>query len=283
MNDRKTLFTVILLLAVPAVLWAGDEASKVESADGTEIVYEVHGEGSPALVFIHCWSCDRGYWREQVGVFSESHKLVAIDLAGHGDSEAGREDYTMAAFARDVVAVLETEKITEAILIGHSMGGPVAVEAALLAPDRVRAIIGVDNFKKFKEEITPEQIEAFAGSMQQNFSYMVNHWVMGMFPANADSTLKAEIAGDMAAGDPVVGVSALRNVLEWLGGGGVERIAGLKVNLTTISSDMQETMVEANREIVPGFEVRIMKRVGHFPMRENPAEFNQLLAEAVGD
>ena len=71
-----------------------------------------------------------------------------------------------------------------------------------------------------------------------------------MFPAGADTVL-AEIATDMAAAPPV-GISALHNTLAWMGGGGVARLKQLQVNLTTISSDMHETNVEANREMSRG-------------------------------
>jgi pimeloyl-ACP methyl ester carboxylesterase len=187
----------------------------------------------------------------------------------------------MKAFGADVVAVLEAADIDDAILVGHSMGGPVAVEAALRAPDRVRAIVGVDNFQSFAEELPQAQVDAFIAAIEQNFVYMVDGWVRGMIPASADSSLREEISADMAAGDPKVGISAMRNVLHWMSVAGAARVEKLKANITTISSDMRPTNVEANRELVPGFEVRIIEGVGHFPMLEAPARFNELLAEAV--
>lgn len=58
----------------------------VRSADGLPVRYEVLGDGTPALVFVHGWSCDRRYWDGQVGYFADRHRVVAIDLAGHGES-----------------------------------------------------------------------------------------------------------------------------------------------------------------------------------------------------
>jgi len=66
------------------------------SADGISIAYEVRGEGELALVFIHGWCCDRSYWNEQLPHFSQKYKVVAIDLAGHGESGLNRKEYTMA-------------------------------------------------------------------------------------------------------------------------------------------------------------------------------------------
>src|SRR5678815_2468104 len=81
-----------------------DTAEVVTSADGIRIAFEVHGEGAPALVFVHGWSCNRSYWREQLQPFSKQFKVVAVDLAGHGESGLGRTSWTIAAFGGDVAA-----------------------------------------------------------------------------------------------------------------------------------------------------------------------------------
>ena len=109
----------------------------VASKDGTPISYEVYGVGEPTLVFVHGWSCDARYWREQLSYFSKKHRIVVLDLAGHGHSGSTRSKYTMKAFGEDVRAVTEAINSRSAILIGHSMGGSVIAEAARLMPDRV--------------------------------------------------------------------------------------------------------------------------------------------------
>ncbi len=261
--------------------WA--EAAVTPSADGTPIHYEVRGEGEPTLVFIHGWSCDGSYWREQIGPFAAAHRVVVLDLAGHGASGQERVDYTMAAFGADVAAVLAAERIDDAILVGHSMGGPVAVEAALAAPERVRGLIGIDNFQDLHATLSAEQIAGFVGAMRADFAGTVVPWVRSMFPADADSALVAQVAADMASAPPAVGISAISHTLAWMGGGGSERLPQLQVNLTTISGDRHPTDVARNRELVPGFAVRLMTGTGHFPMLEKPAAFNGLLAEAMAD
>ena len=60
------------------------------SADGIAVRYEVRGRGAPALVFVHGWSCDRRYWNAQMDYFADRHQVVAVDLAGHGESGLGR-------------------------------------------------------------------------------------------------------------------------------------------------------------------------------------------------
>ena len=94
----------------------------VTTADEISIAYEVHGEGSTALVFVHGWSCDRSYWQAQVQPFSKLYKVVTIDLGGHGESGFGRSDWTIFSFSTDVTTVIRELKLDRVILIGHSIG-----------------------------------------------------------------------------------------------------------------------------------------------------------------
>ena len=91
------------------------------SPDGVPIYYETQGTGQPALVFVHGWSCDRSYWERQVGHFAHQYQVVAIDLAGHGESGLNRQAWTMPAFGEDVVVVVEKLGLEQVVLIGHSM------------------------------------------------------------------------------------------------------------------------------------------------------------------
>lgn len=129
------------------------------SKDGTPISYEIFGKGEPTLVFVHGWSCDARYWRAQVPVFSKKHRVVVLDLAGHGHSGMSRTRYTMGSFGEDVLAVTGSTGSQNVILIGHSMGGPVIAEAARLMPDRVIGLIGVDTLENIEYPMTPEELE----------------------------------------------------------------------------------------------------------------------------
>jgi pimeloyl-ACP methyl ester carboxylesterase len=136
-------------------------ADVATSSDGIRIAYEVHGEAATALVFVHGWSCNRSYWRQQLQPFSRQFKVVAVDVAGHGQSGLGRESWTIPAFGGDVAAVVEKLGLKRVILIGHSMGGDVIVESARQLPGRVAGLIWVDTYKKLGIPRSSEQIQAF--------------------------------------------------------------------------------------------------------------------------
>jgi len=102
---------------------AASLSGSVISSDGVPIHYQVQGSGTPTLFFVHCWSGDQTYWKAQVSHFSPHYRVVTLDLAGHGKSDLNRKDWTISAFAQDVVAVVDDLNLDEIVLIGHSMGG----------------------------------------------------------------------------------------------------------------------------------------------------------------
>ncbi len=119
-----------------------------DSPGGVHIQYRVYGRGEPLVVLIHGWSCDSNYWSAQVADLKTRYTVATVDLAGHGGSAANRDDWSMQAFAADVAAVVEALRDhPRVVLVGHSMGGPVVVEAARRLGLRVVGVIGVDTLK----------------------------------------------------------------------------------------------------------------------------------------
>jgi pimeloyl-ACP methyl ester carboxylesterase len=192
-----------------------------------------------------------------------------------------RTDYTMEAFSADVRAVLDEQDLQYVILIGHSMGGAVMVEAALGAPERVIGLVGVDNFQDVSQKLPPEQIAAFKAQFAADFKGTCTAWIGSMFPADADSNLKNTIISDMCGAPPSVALGALSKSLEWYGAGPSTRLEKLDVPLMCINADLRPTNVEAVKAVVPAYQLRVMPGCGHFLMREDPREFNRLLAETI--
>src|SRR5256885_3831163 len=110
----------------------------VTSPDGVRIHYETTGRGRPALVLVHCWTCDRTFWQDQVVRLARNHQVVTLDLAGHGRSGRTRKDYTMEAFGQDVKAVAHQPKLGRLGVVRPSLGGAGAPAAAGRPGGRVR-------------------------------------------------------------------------------------------------------------------------------------------------
>src|SRR5262249_15809410 len=121
----------------------------VPSADGVRIAYTAGGKGEPALLFIHGGLADRTFWAAQLEPLAARHRVVALDLAGHGASGRDRKHWTFEAFGEDVKAVADATGLGKIVLVGNSMGGPVALAATRLMPARVVAVGGVGTVLAF--------------------------------------------------------------------------------------------------------------------------------------
>ena len=248
------------------------------SADGVPIAYDVSGEGTPALVLVHGWSCDRSYWRAQVESFSRDFRVVAVDLAGHGESGLGREEWTIDAFGRDVAAVVERLGLQRVILVGHSMGGDVIAETARRLPGRVSGLIWVDTYRQLGAGRPPEQVEAFVARFRANFEDTTRAFVRGMFIPTADQSLVERVAADMASAPPTVALGAMESALHY-SREMPRALQELKLPVVAINPDDAPTDMESMERY--GIEVIIMPGVGHFLMMEEPERFNGLLRAAV--
>ncbi len=132
------------------------ERKTCAAVDGVPIVYSAAGQGEPALVFIHGGLANRGFWDGEIKAFAGRHRVIAPDLAGHGESGTKRTRWGLPEFGGDVRAVIEAEGAKSVVLFGNSLGGPVAIEAALLLASRVLGVVGVDTFQSLTYKISAE-------------------------------------------------------------------------------------------------------------------------------
>ena len=276
--SRKSFFLSLLLFFFVSCLITSAQTEKVKSADGVEIAYSVRGIGEPAIVFIHGWSCDKSYWNEQVRKFSEKYQVVAIDLAGHGESGLERKNYTLQAFGQDVAAVVNLLGLEKVILVGHSMGGPVVIEASSLLKGKVIGLIGADTFQNMGTEFPADQAEQFLKPFKENFVPTARAFVKQMFTKIADSLLVKKVADDMSAAPPQVAISAMENMFK---DNGLNALKELAVPIITINCDMYPIQIEENKKLVKSFQVKMMPGSGHFVMLDNPQLFDKLLQEAI--
>ena len=116
--------------------------------DRVALAYEECGppaSGAPPLVFVHGWSCDRSFFAPQAAFFSGTHRCVSIDLRGHGASDRPvGGPYTIEQFADDVAWMIGELAVVQPVVVGHSMGGAVALQLAASFPGVVRAVVLVD-------------------------------------------------------------------------------------------------------------------------------------------
>jgi len=271
----------ILLLVVFAfsAVQAQQKSEIVNASDGVPIHYSVQGKGDPALVFIHCWACNRHFWDNQVAEFSKTYRVVTIDLPGHGESGQGRKNYSVESYGDDVKTVVTKLNLKRVVLVGSSMGGPIALEATRRMPDRVVAIVPVDTLQNVEQKVPQEQLDAVFQQMQADFkaatTSLLNQF---FFSPTTPAAVKERIINETIAQKPEVVLPILRAVFSYDAAPGLREV---KVPIRAINADRVPTDVTANRKYAPQFDVVIIKGTGHYPMLEDPERFNQMLAEIL--
>ena len=146
--------------------------------NGVLINHHSYGEGKYTLLFVHGWCINQSYWSSQVEALRSDYRIVTIDLPGFGESGKNRGNWSIEEYGTDINAVIEQLKLSNVILVGHSMGGDVILEAALQNKhEQVVALIGIDNFKDVGTEYNAEikaEIDGFVGMLKDNYSEVVS-------------------------------------------------------------------------------------------------------------
>lgn len=257
---------------------AGIERKTCRAADGVEIVYSVAGRGEPALVFIHGGLANRGFYDGQLREFSGRHKVIALDLAGHGESGSDRVKWGLPEFGADVKAVVDAEKPDKVILFGNSLGGPVAIEAALLLPGRALGVVGIDTFQQLGGVIAAEEVGRRAELFEKDYAGSLKEMIGLLFHKDTDPALVADAEKRMMGTPPAAAKAMFLGMAGYDMGAAAARLA---IPIRAINGDLYPTDVEGNRRIKPDFEVVVMAHIGHYPMLERPAEFNRLVGETA--
>jgi pimeloyl-ACP methyl ester carboxylesterase len=284
-NLQVILGILTILFIAAAALAQGENERMVNiqkktcpAPDGVKIVYSAAGTGEPALVFVHGGLANRGFWDGQLRAFGDSHRVIALDLPGHGESGANRTKWGLSEFGADVAAVVGAEKLQKVVIIGNSLGGPVAIEAAVLLPDIVIGVIGVDTFQSLDFGYTPEQARQRAEAFRKDYSGAMKEMVMALFHKDADPALVADVEGRMAKTSPEAVYAMFLSMADYKPAASARK---LKVPLRAINGDLYPTDFAGVRKIKPDFDAVIMVHTGHYPMLERPEEFNRNLAEIV--
>lgn len=274
------LLTLFLLLIVfPSFLW-GQDPGQVLSQDDLEIRYTKYGKGKKLLVFVHGWSCDQGYWKDQIDFFQKDYRVVTIDLGGHGKSGTERTNWTISSFGDDVVAVVKALRHKEIYLVGHSMGGMVVLDAASKLKARKMKVFPVDVISSKWWPISAEVFQDFSKPFKKDFKKQVQAWVSGFFAESSDATLIKWIVTDMSQAPAEIALAALQDLWTRDYDETVARLHERQIPMILINKDRSK---EEDKTLLKsmGFDMEVIPDVGHFIMMEKPATFNRKLKELI--
>ncbi|HVT96155.1 MAG TPA: alpha/beta hydrolase [Acidobacteriaceae bacterium] len=254
------------------------ERKMCTAPDGVEIVYSAAGAGEPALVFIHGGLANRQFWDGELRRFADGYRVLAPDLPGHGESGYKRAKWGLPQFGADIAALVEAEHLQQVILFGNSLGGPVAVEAALLLGDKALGIVGVDTFHTLTHHMSEEEAQKRAEAFRDDYAGSLHHMVLQLFHADADPGLLRDAERRMAHTPPE---AACAMFLSLAGYRADESARRLTCPLRAINGDLYPTDIAGVRAVKPDFAAKILEHTGHYPMLERPAAFDRAVAAVV--
>jgi len=125
--------------------------------DGTRLFFRLAGAGEPTLILLHGWCSNLGHWQPTARRLRRTHRVLSVDMRGHGRSDAPADGYGAAQLADDIAALARSSRIRGAVIAGHSMGGLLALELARRHPALTRALVLVDS--AYDQYATPEALE----------------------------------------------------------------------------------------------------------------------------
>jgi pimeloyl-ACP methyl ester carboxylesterase len=259
-----------------------DTSPATAEINGTTLAYTDRGEG-PVLLLLHGHAYDRSMWDRQAEVFAgQGWRVVAPDLRGFGDSGITEGIVYTEEFADDVAALLDHLGVEQAVVVGFSMAGQIAMELVHRHSRRVRALVindtvpeAEDTAGRRRRHVTADAI--LTGGMDQ-YGRNVLAKMIAEYNVEAQPELAARVLA-MLQGAPAKGAAAAMR-------GRAERrdfseiLAGLTIPVLVVVGVDDAFDGGAGRrmaELVPGAELVVVDGAGHTPNMEQPDAFDDAL------
>jgi pimeloyl-ACP methyl ester carboxylesterase len=255
-----------------------DARSHYTSVGKHLIHYVATGIGSHTIVLVHGWSCNLGFWREQVPLLADKARLILIDLPGHGQSDKPEVNYSIDFFAKAVLAVLRDAKVDQATFIGHSMGAAVLCRVHHLAPEKVAALVSVDGLL-CRLPSPPAETRALLGAFASaQYLDHARKFISDFFPVPGTEALRDRVTTEMLTTPQLVMLGAMAAMIDPEQPDWILRKVDAPVLVINAQSPWWNNGYENYvRSLSPRSEYILMAGVGHFLMLEKPAEFNAVL------
>lgn len=246
-----------------------------------------HGSGAPALVFVHGFACSHEDWAAQITRFSPTHEVVACDLRGHGATPGRPQECSIEHYGGDVAALVNNLELGACVLVGHSMGCRVVLEANRLVPDKVAGLVLVDGSRLADGDAPAAESAARASIARAGYRAFAESLFRQMFfepSPMADAIVQRAVTSSAQFGPELwprmVGwdARAMDAALDAV------RAPLLAIQTTTRDASLRRAPLKP-RQSTPWLDylktkkarVEIIPDTGHFPQLEAPDELNELI------
>lgn len=249
--------------------------------DGVVLAYEEAGNGDPCLVFLHGAACNRRFWEPQVQRFASAQRVVAVDLRGHGESDAPMQPYAMRLFADDLAWTCGKLGIDKPAVIGHSLGGMIALDFASAYPDRVGAIGLMDSVLLAGAERVKVVRDLVDGLRRSDPGLALRRYFASLFARDDDPALTSWIVDQALLTRPHVTSSLWEeSILTW---DDEHALRECRVPLLYIDAGTPNADLARARELCPRLTVARTTGSGHFSPLMVPDQVNAILERFLRD
>ncbi len=243
---------------------------------GVGLCFEDVGKGRPPLVLIHDLGHDHASFAPQIEHFRRAHRVVAVDLRGHGRSDKPEEEYTMAGLADDVAWVCYELGVYSPVVVGHGLGGAIGLEMSARYPALPEALVALDSLILPPPDVRIGLHSVVESLQTPTWSEVLTRQAMeqlaGVRGAAAEGRAGLVKGIGSASGRAVA--SGWENALAW---NGAMAAVYCRVPLLYVDGGTRATDLERLRELHPQLKVQRTKGGGHFQHLEVAEEMNGII------
>ena len=246
----------------------------IEGPAGLLNVDDGGGGGHLPVVFIHSLAGNTTQWAPQLAYLRRTGRAIAIDLRGHGKSEPPKDGkFAPGDYAEDVLRVLDKLEIRRAIVVGHSMGGGVAVALAGLAPSRVTGLLLVDPIDDPSKRPVNEAFEAFLRRIDgPEYATAIEAYWSDIL-TNAGDGVRQQVLADLKATPQATVVGSMRAMTDFNAQAALSTYIGLVLSVTTPMNEFPSSL----HRVIPTVRQERITGTSHWLHLDRPDEFNAIL------
>lgn len=244
--------------------------------EGLRLYYERDGSGEPELLFVPGWCCDHTFYAPQFDHFKRTHAVTAIALRGCGRSDSPESGYDIATLADDVAWFCAEIGIEKPVVIGHSLGGMIAIELGARHPSLARALVADDPGPVHP---TDAAVRLFAGFLQQlagpTGEDVRRAWVVDTAGPTASDDLRRKIVDTMCSVPLPIARAVIEGVTRW---NGVAALLMCSTPLLVLRSQPGGSNDPSRLQALkPDTQFAMTVGAGHFHQLEVPEQVNAMI------